>query len=176
MPILQYQPLDMQHLHDVQRLWTDPAVIQYTGAPEPCTAEQAKHKLNQLRQPDVFAVFEQDRFIGIVGCPCINKQTLEFGLFYQFIPAVWGQGCATTAVQWLLNRMKQTYGNPILYADVIPQNKASEAILMHFGFTCHAESAPVHPSGDPLIVRHYKLTAQANTATCAHTSEMETET
>lgn len=175
MPILQYQPLDMQHLHDVQRLWTDLAVIQYTGAPEPCTEEQAQYKLHQLCQSDAFAVFHQDCLIGVVGCPCINKQTLEFGLFYQFIPAVWGQGCATTAVQWLLNRMKQTYGNPILYADVIPQNKASEAILMHFGFTCHAESAPVHPSGHPLIVRHYKLTAQADTVTCAHMAEMETE-
>lgn len=71
---LQYQALDIRYLHNLQQLWSDPAVIRYTGTPEPYTLEQTRQKLERLQQSDVFVVFQQHRFIGIVGCPCIDTK------------------------------------------------------------------------------------------------------
>lgn len=159
---LQYQALDIRYLHNLQQLWSDPAVIRYTGTPEPYTLEQTRQKLERLQQSDVFVVFQQHRFIGIVGCPCIDTKTLEFGLFYQFRQSVWGRGYATAAVKWMLAFMKKKYIQPVIYADVITQNTASEKILKRFHFICQSESKPIHSCGQKTIVRHYVLDTSKN--------------
>ena len=154
---LHYQPLEQRYLDDLYTLWSDPAVIRYTGILQPCTREQARHKLLCLQQSDGFVILQQHTFVGIIGCPAIDRETEQFGLFYQLKPDFWHQGYATAAVGWMLNFMKEKYSHPILYADVITANTASEAILRHFHFICQSQSEPIHYAGTPAVIRHYKL-------------------
>ena len=157
MSALHYQLLEEQYLDDLHRLWSNPTVIRYTGMPQPCTREQTRHKLLCLQQSDGFVILQQHTFVGIIGCPVIDLQTEQFGLFYQLEPVFWCQGYATAAVRWMLDFMKEKYTHPILYADVITANTASEAILRHFHFTCQSQSEPIHYAGTPAVIRHYKL-------------------
>lgn len=158
MSALHYQPLEEQYLDDLHRLWSNPTVIRYTGMPQPCTREQIRHKLLCLQQSDVFVILQQHTFVGIIGCPVIDLQTEQFGLFYQLEPVFWCQGYATAAVRWMLDFMKEKYTHPILYADVITANTASEAILRHFHFTCQSQWEPLHGTGALAVIRHYILT------------------
>ncbi|MCD8356737.1 MAG: GNAT family N-acetyltransferase [Clostridia bacterium] len=154
---LHFEPLCEQYLEDLQLLWSDPAVIRYTGTPEPYTLEQTRQKLHRLQQSDVFVILQDHVFVGIVGCLCIDNKTVQFGLFYLLKQSVWGQGCATASVHWMLDYMNQKYKHPILYADVISENTASEKILKHLHFICQSESKPVYHAGPEAIVRHYVL-------------------
>lgn len=154
---LHYEPLSEQYLDDLQLLWSDRAVLRYTGMPEPYTLEQTKQKLYWLQQSDVLVILKDHVFAGIVGCPCIDARTVQFGLFYQLKQSFWGQGYATASVSWMLDYMNRKYRHPILYADVISENTASEKILKHFHFICQSETKPVHNAGSAVIVRHYVL-------------------
>jgi len=105
---------------------------------------------------DVFAVMQDRELIGIIGCPPVDKEKLQFGLFYQFCKSSWGHGNATAATKWILKYMKQKYINPVLFADVVVDNAASEKILQKFGFEQIAEELIEH-DGIKLKVHNYKL-------------------
>lgn len=72
--------------------------------------------------------------IGIIGCPCVDQEKRQYGLFYQFCKSSWGQGYATESTAWLLDFMREKYPGITLFADVVVDNIASEKILKRFGF------------------------------------------
>ncbi|MFV0516593.1 MAG: GNAT family N-acetyltransferase [Aminipila sp.] len=153
---LKYQVLDYCHQEGLLGIWTDPDVIRYTNMRIPCTVADVKQRIAIFKDLDVFAVIKQERLIGIIGCPPINKATLQFGLFYQFSKSSWGKGNASIATKWLIDYMKQKYKDVILFADVVVENVASEKVLQKLGFHQISEET-IQRDGKILKVHNYKL-------------------
>jgi [ribosomal protein S5]-alanine N-acetyltransferase len=131
---LRYKNLDISHADALLNIWADADVIKYTNMKLPCTLEDVKNRIEKFKPLDVFVVIQNGELIGIIGCPPVNKEKLQYGLFYQFCKSSWGQGNATIATKWLLDYMKRKYNNATLFADVVVDNVASEKILQKFGF------------------------------------------
>lgn len=151
---LTYQPLNDFHLDSLLPIWSDEEVIKFTNIQSPCTLEDVHSRIKRLKIFDVFVVLENENVIGIIGCPCINKETCEYGIFYQFRQSVWGKGVATTAVEWLLQFMEHKYPNARLFADVVADNIPSEKILNRVGFHMVSEES-VERNGITLKVHNY---------------------
>lgn len=153
---LQYKNLDICHAEGLSNIWADADVIRYTNMKLPCTLEDIENRIEIFRPLDVFVVIQSGGLIGIIGCPPINKEKLQYGLFYQFCKSSWGQGNATIATKWLLDYMKRKYKNATLFADVVVDNVASEKILQKFGFKQFSEEL-IERDGIELKVHNYKL-------------------
>lgn len=132
---LSFQPVDYPHAYSLFCLWNDDDVIKYTNIKKPATLQDVYNKIDIYKQHNVFSVIYDENVIGIAGCPCVNKDKSEYGLFYQLMKSYWGKGIATQTAEWLVNFMKQGNNNVTLYADVLSQNVASEKILQNIGFT-----------------------------------------
>ncbi|MPM68763.1 hypothetical protein SDC9_115697 [bioreactor metagenome] len=154
---LKYQPLDYSFADDLLHMWSDEEVIKYTNIKEPCTLAEVKDRISTLKNFDVFVVSNKDDMIGIIGCPCINKEKLQFGLFYQFCKSSWGKGYATKATEWLLEFMRAKYNQITLFADVVENNIASEKILQHFGFKFISQQHGFERNGVKMKIHNYKL-------------------
>lgn len=131
---LKYEALNDSHATSLLSIWSDEEVIRYTSIKSPCNMEEIKSRINALKASDVFIVRQEDAVIGIIGCPCMDQEKRQYGLFYQFCKSSWGQGFATEATAWLLNFMREKYQGITLFADVVVDNIASEKILKHFNF------------------------------------------
>ncbi len=118
--------------------------------------EDVENRIAVFRHFDVFAIIKNDELIGIIGCPPINEQESQYGLFYQFCKSSWGQGNATIATKWLIDYMKQKYKEVTLFADVVVDNVASERILKRFGFQQISEEL-IERDGLELRVHNYRL-------------------
>lgn len=153
---LQYKNLDICHAKDLLKIWADANVIKYTNMKLPCTLKDVENRIKIFMPADVFVVIQNRQLIGIIGCPPINKEKLQYGLFYQFCKSSWGQGNATVATKWLLDYMKQKYKKATLFADVVVDNVASEKILQKFGFEQFSEEL-IERDGKQLTVHNYKL-------------------
>ncbi len=151
---LTYEPLGDIHAEGLLPVWSDEDVIRYTNIAAPCTKEEVEKRIALLKGSDVFAVMRDAAVIGIVGCPCINREKQQFGFFYQFGKSVWGKGIATAAAQWLLDIMTQKYPSPTLYADVVADNIASEKILKRLGFNMISQE-PFEKNGVKLMIHNY---------------------
>ncbi len=154
---LKYNPLDETFIEELLHIWSDEEVIKYTNIKGPCTLEKVRGMVKVLKDFDVFVVSNKDGVIGIIGCPCIDKEKLQFGLFYQFYKSSWGKGYATTATEWLLEFMRVNYNKITLFADVVEDNVASEKILKHFGFKYISEQYGFERNGVTMKVRNYRL-------------------
>ncbi|UPA32214.1 GNAT family N-acetyltransferase [Terrisporobacter glycolicus] len=154
---LKYQPLDHTFIADLLHIWSDEDVIKYTNIKTPCTLAEVKDRINTLKDFDVFVVSNKDGMIGIIGCPCINKEKLQFGLFFQFCKSSWGKGYATKAIEWLLKFMREKYNQITLFADVVENNIASEKILQHFGFKLISQQHGFERNGVKMKIHNYIL-------------------
>lgn len=153
---LKYQPIEDIFADDLLNIWSDEDVIKYTNIKIPCTLEKVRERIEVLKDFDVFVVSNKDGVIGIIGCPCIDKEKLQFGLFYQFCKSSWGKGYATKATEWLLNFMREKYNEITLFADVVDANIASEKILQHFEFDLISEDT-IERNGVKMKIHNYRL-------------------
>ena len=131
---LEYSPIELQYAKELMLVWSDEEVIRYTNVKVPCTLEEIQDRITRFSEHEVFVVCYKEKAIGVIGCPTINEEKKEFGVFYQFQKAVWGQRIATVAATWLIQYMQEKYGEVTLYADVVTDNVASEKILKALGF------------------------------------------
>ncbi len=154
---LRYEKLNAAHAPGLLPLWSDPAVIAYTNIPAPCHLTETQEKIEALRPFDVFVVYEGIILIGIVGAPCIEAASKDYGLFYHFRQSSWGKGYATRATAWLLSYMKKKVPGIRLHADVAAANPASEKILRHFGFRLIAQDNAFERNGVFHEIHHYIL-------------------
>lgn len=154
---LRYEALDARHAEGLLKIWTDADVIRYTNMTLPCAMEDVHARVEKLKAFDVFAVIQGGELIGIIGCPPISREKLQFGLFYQFRKSSWGRGNATIAVKWLINYMHRQYKALTLFADVVVGNTASERILQKNGFELISEEL-LERDGRVLEVHNYRFT------------------
>lgn len=135
------EPLRAEHLTDLAALWSDARVIRYTNILSPLDREAAKAHLRRLLDcqrglsaDTIFSILGNGCFCGISGCPPVDGEKGNFGLFYQLLPAAWGKGMGQAAAGLTLEKLKRLYPNAVVYADVAAENTASVHILKHFGF------------------------------------------
>lgn len=138
---LHYLPLSADHLDVMAMLWANPRVIRYTAVEQPCTRQQSALRLQalldgqrDLSSPTLFLVLCDATPCGVIGCPPLGRDGRRFGLFYQFLPELWGRGVGQDAVGRLLAQMRESYPQAVLVADVVEQNTASIRILQRLGF------------------------------------------
>ncbi len=154
---LKYEPLNDSHANDLLPIWGDEDVIRYTNIIVPCTVDEIKDRIRILKEFDVFIVRnEEDNVVGIIGCPAIDKEKQEYGIFYQFRKSSWGQGYAKKAAGWLLNYMKGQYKEFTIMGDVNVDNTASQKILIHYGFEVIGEEKGER-NNVPIKLRKFKL-------------------
>ena len=153
---VQYQPLDICHADGLFDVWSDAEVIKYTNMEPLLTLEEVKSRIERLSEFDSFAVIRDGEVIGLAGCPPVNKDANEYGIFYQFRKSAWGQGNASAAAKWLIAFMREKYGNAIIIADVAVDNVASGKILLSLGFEQLSEEL-IERHGAKLKVNNYKL-------------------
>lgn len=154
---LKYQPLDDTFAEALLNIWSDEEVIKYTNIKKSCTLSEIKDRINTLKDFDVFIVSNKDGVIGIIGCPYIDKEKLQFGLFYQFCKSSWGKGYATKSTKWLLEFMREKYDEITLFADVVQDNVASEKILRYFGFKFISKEDCFERNGVKMKIHNYRL-------------------
>ncbi len=154
---LKYKPLDDIIAEELLNIWSDEDVIKYTNIKKSCTLAEIKDRINALKDFDVFIVSNKDGVIGIIGCPCIDKEKLQFGLFYQFCKSSWGKGYATKSTKWLLEFMREKYDEITIFADVVQDNVASEKILRYFGFKFISEEDCFERNGVKMKIHNYIL-------------------
>lgn len=154
---LKYEPLNDVFVEDLLKIWGDTEVIKYTNIKAPCSLSEIKDRVERLKEFDVFVVSNKGDVVGIIGCPCIDKDKLQFGLFYQFCKSSWGKGYGTKTTEWLLEYMKEKYGETTIFADVVVDNIASEKILKKFGFKFISEEILDNSKGDKVKVHNYRL-------------------
>ncbi|MGL5616513.1 MAG: GNAT family N-acetyltransferase [Sarcina sp.] len=155
---LKYSYLNEKFAKDLLNIWSDEDVIKYTNIKKPCTLVEIKNRINALKDfDDIFMVSNKDGVIGIIGCPCIDKEKLHFGLFYQFCKSSWGKGYGTESIKWLLEFMREKYDKITIVADVVQNNVASEKILRYFGFKFISEKDCFESDGVKVKIRNYRL-------------------
>lgn len=92
--MLTYIPFDKLSYsweEDLTSIWSDSEVLKYTNINSPLSHEEIHKRVERFKTHDVFAVFEDKKLIGVIGCPAINKEKHEFGIFYQFKKSSWGK-------------------------------------------------------------------------------------
>ncbi len=154
---LKYETLKESHANDLSSIWADKDVIQYTNIKKPCTLIEIIERIKVLKDFDVFVVSNENGLIGIIGCPCVDKEKSQYGVFYQFCKSSWGKGYATQATEWLLNFMREKYDKITFFADVVVNNVASEKILRHFGFEFISEEDGFERNGMKMKIHNYRL-------------------
>lgn len=153
---LSYRIVNITFLNEFFSLWDDNEVIKYTFVNSNISLADTEKKLMHWIGEAVFVVLKNGQFIGVVGCPGINKDKGEYGFFYQFKRCEWGKGYAAEAAAWVVKFMKRNYSPAVLYADVVTKNIASEKILNHLKFRIIDETNE-NIKGQTLTVKHYKL-------------------
>jgi ribosomal-protein-alanine N-acetyltransferase len=139
--MLTFEPLHKKYIDDLCYLWKDQDVIRFTNIKEPCSLEESNKRIQHflenekgMKIPLFYVVLNNHRVCGMVGCPVINKENQEFGLFYQICKAEWGKGIGSDCASWMIEQLKANYKDPTIYADVVEDNKASIKILENLGF------------------------------------------
>lgn len=154
---LKYQLLQEGHADLLGSIWADPDVILYTNIKQPLALDEVMERIKVLKVFDVFVVYDQSGAVGILGCPCIDKEKSQYGLFYQFCKSSWGKGYATKAAKWLLDYMRERYPRATILAEVVVDNVASEKILRNLEFEFDGEEDGFERDGFEMKIHQYRL-------------------
>ena len=155
---LEYEHISEIYAKEIVEIWSDKDVIKYTNIKNTCSLKDTEDRILCFINHDVFVVKYNSNVVGIIGCPCIDKDKGEYGIFYQFKKSVWGKGIATQSATWLLNYMKNKYLDITLYADVVSDNIASDKILKSLGFKWLSDNKNgFQCNGYKMDVKNYKL-------------------
>lgn len=135
------EPIDIKYYKDLLEIWSDFETIKYTYLELIESEEESLYRLmfwvdNHLNHeyPNILVINLDEKAIGIIGFPVINKEKEEFGLFYNFNKDYWNKGYAQEAVKGAIDYLYKEYKNAVIYADAVILNLASLRILKKLGF------------------------------------------
>lgn len=155
----------MEHKYGLYKLWSNYEVIKYTYAPLMKdiseSEERIKMILDKYSEKDHtsnFTILYNDEIIGTAGCPTVDFNKGEYGLFYQLNQDYWGKGFGYEVAKALVNYMFTESNAKILLADAVIVNPGSIKILEKIGMemTKMDENGFKH-NGLVLDIYHYKL-------------------
>ena len=73
---LVYRLVNVTFSDDFYSLWNDNEVIKYTAVRENLSFEDTEKKLMDWIGETVFVVLKNNEFIGVIGCPSVNKENI----------------------------------------------------------------------------------------------------
>ena len=158
-PVLQlgFEPIHPDHADELFAELSDPNIYRFTKAKPPASREWLRHDYMELasgppaghgeiwlnwviRDPLTRAL------VGALQATRYHDSTLWIG--YTLVRRVWGQGYATAAARWLVERLTREFGPVPIYAAVDARNGASIRVLEKAGFRfLRADSVGLH--GEP---------------------------
>ena len=144
-------PLTIEHKEALFKLWSNYEVIKYTYAPIMKDISESEQRINMILEKysekdhtSNFTILYNGEIIGTAGCPTVNFQKGEYGLFYQLNQDYWGKGFESNA--------------KILLADAVTVNLGSIKILKKIGMEMtKIEENGFEHNGLVLDIYHYKL-------------------
>lgn len=137
---LELVEFDEKYATDLYELWSDFEVIKYTYMPQLHSTKQCVEKINlfiENTDKDVqnnFIILKDNRAIGIIGSPIMDKAHAEFGLYYQMVRKYWGNGYISEALLAFKKHIINQFPDAKFNAEVVSGNGASIAILKKAGF------------------------------------------
>ena len=136
---LELVKFDVKYAADLYELWSDFEVIKYTYMPLLHSIDECADKIKMFIDYtdkefiNNFIILLDNKAIGIIGCPIINKENAQFGLYYQLARKYWGHGYISEAAMEFNKYVMDRYPDAIFNADAVADNAASLAILKKFG-------------------------------------------
>jgi ribosomal-protein-alanine N-acetyltransferase len=153
---------DVKYTNDLFELWSDFEVIKYTFTLLIATIDDCKSLIEQQIKrtnkdfTDRFVITLNNKAIGIVGCVCMDKENLTFGLYYQISRRYWGCGYASEAAGAVMSYVLNEYPNAIIRAEAVAINPASIAVLRKLGLKqTHIEEKGFKRSNLELDLIHF---------------------
>lgn len=153
---------DVKYANDFFQLWSDFDVIKYTFTPLLTSIDECinliEHQINRTNKDfiDRFVILLNNKAIGMVGCICMDKGNLVYGLYYQISRVYWGCGYASEAASAIMHYVLNEYPNAIIKAEAVSENPASAAVLMKIGLKqTHIEENGFKRNNFELDLIHY---------------------
>lgn len=153
---------DVKYTNDFFQLWSDFDVIKYTFTPLLTTIDECinliEHQINRTDKHfiDRFVILLNNKAIGMIGCICMDKENLVYGLYYQIARVHWGCGYASEAASAIMHYVLSEYPNAIIKAEAVSKNLASAAVLMKIGLKqTHIEENGFKRNNFELDLIHY---------------------
>ncbi|BBF41930.1 acetyltransferase, GNAT family [Lachnospiraceae bacterium KM106-2] len=155
---------DVKYADDLYEVWSDFEVIKYTYTPLCANMDECinliKHQINRTDKDliDRFVILLDHKAIGMVGCVCMDKANVVYGLYYQIARVHWGCGYASEAASAVMHHVLNRYPNAIIQAEAVAENPASAAVLMKLGFKqIEVEANGFKRNNFELDLIHYKI-------------------
>lgn len=138
---LKLVPIDICYAPEIFEIWSDYEVIKYTNIKLMSEFSQCEETIKFLIDERTdwdylnnFVVLLEGKAIGLIGFPVVNKENLEFGLYYQIAKGYWNRGYTTEVARAVLNYIFKAYPNAKVIASAVSVNTASKKILTKLGF------------------------------------------
>ena len=136
---LEFVKFNVKYANDLFELWSDFEVVKYTFTPLFTTIDECinhiKHQISRTDKSftDRFIILLNKKAIGTVGCVCMDRKNLVFGLYYQISKVHWGCGYASEAASAVVQYVLNKYPNAVIKAEAVSINPASVAVLNKIG-------------------------------------------
>jgi len=150
-PRLQLEPQTAAHADKMFGVLSDPKIYQFENGPPPSRAWlQARYARLEARiSPDQSEQWlnwviriSSGELIGYVQASVFSAHA-DALIAYELNSSYWGRGLASTAVQLMLEELKQRYGVENFLAQLKIANSPSYRLLERLGFApCSAETWP----------------------------------
>ncbi len=147
LPVLKDGMLVLRAIRDddtdaLYRLFAEDAVTRYMDIDSFASIEQATELIHFLRQQWrkgqsmrlAITLAGQDQLIGTIGLHHIQRHHYKAELGYELLPAYWGRGIMTSALDLLLAYAYETLQLNRIEAFVEPTNTPSLKLLLRLGF------------------------------------------
>ncbi len=136
---LQLVEFDVKYAEDLYELWGDFEVIKYTYMPQMHSVDECVKKIEMFieytdeKWTNNFIILLDNKAIGIVGAPIIDKSQAVFGLYYQLARKYWGNGYISEAVMALKDYIAKQFPQAQIHAEAVAENNVSVKILKKIG-------------------------------------------
>lgn len=150
-PELQTPRLLLRALHAadapvVFRLYSDPRIMRYRGAPvfaQPAAADTLIRQWNDAFEKQQgmrwgLVLQENNALIGTAGFTKLNAMNFRAEIGYELDPACWNRGLMTEALKAITTWGISKFGLHTIEANIAPENVASKRVLEKLGFVREA--------------------------------------
>ena len=131
------KPIDLKYIDEVQHLASDPAIGATSNVPSPYPANgaawwvQETLKKREAGTEYIFAVLEEEMFVGVCGLIEVADKSAELG--YWIGKPFWGNGYATMAARLVLRFGFDELGLAEITALCLERNQGSYKVLEKVG-------------------------------------------
>lgn len=153
-PMTLIRPITKLDIADVQRCASDPAIAKTANLPSPYPSDGAETWFERISKgilegrQVIFAIVNEDNFVGVMSINNINQESGTAALDYWVAKDYWGMGHATIAAKSALNYIRPELGLTKVTRGCLERNTGSKRVLEKCGFVFTSESLYAGPFKD----------------------------